>query len=76
MYIPPANRVEDRGKINAFIQAYGFATIVTDHEGRGVRNVNGLGGRMTNAAGANTAETDMTADAFKSAVRQKLQAAQ
>ena len=34
MYIPPANRVDDREKINAFIHAYGFATIVTDHEGK------------------------------------------
>jgi transcriptional regulator len=29
MYIPIANRVEDRQKINAFIHAYGFATLIT-----------------------------------------------
>jgi transcriptional regulator len=32
MYIPAFNRVHDRKKINAFIHAYGFATLVTDTE--------------------------------------------
>jgi transcriptional regulator len=29
MYIPPPNRVDDRAKINAFIHAHGFATLIT-----------------------------------------------
>ena len=29
MYIPRLNRVEDRGAINAFIQAHSFATVIT-----------------------------------------------
>lgn len=33
MYIPSFNRVDDREKINAFIQAYGFATVVTNRDG-------------------------------------------
>lgn len=33
MYIPVFNRVPDRQKINAFIQAHGFATIVTQKDG-------------------------------------------
>jgi transcriptional regulator len=32
MYIPGANRIEDRAKINAFIHAYGFATVITDRD--------------------------------------------
>ena len=32
MYIPAINRIEDRATINAFIQAYGFATVITDHD--------------------------------------------
>ena len=34
MYIPPFNRVEDRQSINAFIQAHGFATLVTNAGGK------------------------------------------
>jgi len=30
MYIPAFNRIEDRDKINAFVHAYGFATVVSD----------------------------------------------
>ena len=30
MYIPSHNRVEDRATINAFIHAYGFATVITN----------------------------------------------
>ena len=30
MYIPAFNRIDDREKINAFLHAYGFATIITD----------------------------------------------
>lgn len=33
MYIPPFNRVEDRQSINAFIQAHGFATLITGDRG-------------------------------------------
>jgi transcriptional regulator len=33
MYIPVANRVEDRRKINALIHAYGFATLITSQSG-------------------------------------------
>jgi len=33
MYIPIANRVEDRQKINAFIHAHGFATLITGQSG-------------------------------------------
>lgn len=33
MYIPRFNRLEDREKINAFIHAYGFATVITDRGG-------------------------------------------
>ena len=29
MYIPAHNRIDDREKINAFIHAYGFATVIT-----------------------------------------------
>ena len=34
MYIPAPNRIDDREKINAFIHAYGFATVITDQDGR------------------------------------------
>lgn len=34
MYIPGFNRVDERERINAFIHAYGFATLVTDQLGR------------------------------------------
>lgn len=34
MYIPPLNRVEDRQSINAFIHAYGFATLITNVGGK------------------------------------------
>jgi transcriptional regulator len=34
MYIPAFNRVDDPEKINAFIHAYGFATVVTDQGDR------------------------------------------
>lgn len=29
MYIPSANRIDDRGRINSFIQSHGFATVIT-----------------------------------------------
>jgi len=32
MYIPAAYRIEDRGRINAFIQTYGFATVITNRD--------------------------------------------
>ena len=32
MYIPPFNRVTDKGRISAFINAYGFASLVTRGE--------------------------------------------
>ena len=32
MYIPAFNRIEDRATINAFIHAYGFATVVTQRD--------------------------------------------
>jgi transcriptional regulator len=34
MYIPVANRVEDTARLNAFIHAHGFATLVTSNEGK------------------------------------------
>lgn len=34
MYIPAANRVDDKTRINSFIQANGFATVVTQTNGR------------------------------------------
>jgi transcriptional regulator len=34
MYIPAPNHIDDREKINAFIHAYGFATVITDQDGR------------------------------------------
>ena len=34
MYIPPFNRVEDQQAINAFIQAHGFATLITNGDGK------------------------------------------
>ena len=34
MYVPSHNRVDDCEKINAFIQAYGFATVITERDGR------------------------------------------
>ena|SRR4029077_1087462 len=36
MYIPPLNRVEDRQAINAFIHAHGFATVITNSDGKTV----------------------------------------
>ncbi len=33
MYVPPVNRVDDRKRINEFIQAYGFAAVITHAEG-------------------------------------------
>ena len=36
MYIPPLNRVEDREKINAFIHAHSFATLITNKGGKAV----------------------------------------
>src|SRR6266513_1829089 len=38
MYIPPFNRVEDSEKINAFIQAHGFATVVSDENANVLRS--------------------------------------
>ena len=35
MYIPPANRMEDRAAIRAFIRAYNFATVITHPPGAG-----------------------------------------
>jgi transcriptional regulator len=34
MYIPAANRVDDKTRINSFIQNNGFATVVSHHDGR------------------------------------------
>jgi transcriptional regulator len=34
MYIAAANRVDDKTRINSFIQAHGFATVVTQNDGR------------------------------------------
>ncbi|PZR76118.1 MAG: FMN-binding negative transcriptional regulator [Chthoniobacterales bacterium] len=34
MYIPAANRIDDRKRINPFIHEHGFATVVTDHGGK------------------------------------------
>jgi transcriptional regulator len=34
MYIPAANRVDDKTRINSFIQGNGFATVVTQNDGR------------------------------------------
>jgi transcriptional regulator len=34
MYIPSANRTDDRRRINSFIQSHGFATVITSHAGR------------------------------------------
>ena len=36
MYIPSFNRVEDRQSINAFIHAHGFATLITNSDGKTV----------------------------------------
>ena len=33
MYIPNANRIHDREKIDAFIEEYGFATLITEKDG-------------------------------------------
>jgi transcriptional regulator len=33
MYIPAHNRIEDRAQINAFIHAYGFASVITEKGG-------------------------------------------
>lgn len=32
MYIPSANRIDDRGRINSFIQSHGFATVITHND--------------------------------------------
>jgi hypothetical protein len=50
--------------------------VVMRNEGEPVKNVASLGREMEAAAPANAAEPNMTADAFKSAVKSKLQAAQ
>ena len=34
MYIPTANRIDDKRRINSFIQAHGFATVITQNSGR------------------------------------------
>ena len=34
MYIPTANRVDDKTRINAFIHSHGFATVVSQNNGR------------------------------------------
>jgi transcriptional regulator len=34
MYVAKFNRVEDRQKINAFIQAHNFATVITNNDGK------------------------------------------
>jgi len=34
MYVPPPNRVDDREKINAFIHAHAFATLITSVDGK------------------------------------------
>ena len=34
MYIPSANRIDDRRRINSFIQSHGFATVVTHDDGQ------------------------------------------
>jgi transcriptional regulator len=34
MYIPSANRIADKAQINSFIQSHGFATVVTQNDGR------------------------------------------
>lgn len=34
MYIPSANRVTDRTRVNSFIQRNGFATVITQNDGR------------------------------------------
>jgi transcriptional regulator len=34
MYIPDFNRVDDKARINAFIHSHGFATVVSQNEGR------------------------------------------
>jgi len=34
MYIPPPNRIEDQEKINAFIHAHAFATLITSVAGK------------------------------------------
>jgi transcriptional regulator len=36
MYIPPLNRIQDRQAINAFIHAHGFATVITNSDGKTV----------------------------------------
>jgi transcriptional regulator len=33
VYIPPANRLEDQGRIRSFIHAHGFATVVSQADG-------------------------------------------
>jgi transcriptional regulator len=34
MYIPSANRIDDKARINSFIRSNGFATVVTHNDGR------------------------------------------
>ncbi len=34
MYIPAFNRIDDRAQIDAFLHAYGFATVVTEQDAR------------------------------------------
>jgi hypothetical protein len=50
--------------------------MVTRNEGEPVKNVANLGREMETTSSANPAEPNMTADAFKAAVKSKLQAAQ
>ena len=50
--------------------------VVTRNEGEPVKNVANLGREMEAAGPANPAEGNMTTDAFKAAVKNKLQAAQ
>jgi hypothetical protein len=50
--------------------------VVMRNEGEPVKNVANLGREMEAASPANPAEPNMTADAFKAAVKNKLQAAQ
>jgi hypothetical protein len=50
--------------------------IVTRNEGQPVKNIASLGREMDEATSANSAEPNMSVDAFKAAVKSKLQAAQ
>jgi hypothetical protein len=49
--------------------------VVTRNEGEPLKNVTSLGREMNEATAANPAEANMTADAFKAAVKGKLQTA-